>query len=224
MFRGLDKLSDRHVLVIILVIAVATSVASAMMHITEGHGTSSEWLAGWLQNLGSEMLGAFATFWLIHLLVGGREEKGRLMRQMRIRDNALALQAVEELRAKGWLADGSLEGATLMNANLLKVRLSDAQMRRVDLHGAILRGARLERVNFSGANLWGVDLQDAGLKNVNLEGADLYQANLRGVKMIRVEMDEETRLPDGSKWSPSTDLRRFTDPDAPSYAAAGKSR
>lgn len=223
MFRGLDKLSDRHVLVIILGVAVSTSVASAVMFMGQG-GSSGEWLAGWLQNLGSEMLGAFATFWLIHLLVGGREEKGRLMRQMRIRDNALALQAVEELRAKGWLADGSLDGATLMNANLLKVRLSDAQMRQVDLHGAILRGARLERVNFSGANLWGADLQDAGLKNVNLEGADLFQANLRGVKMIRVEFDEKTRLPDGTRWSPTTDLTRFTDEDAPSYAAVGKSR
>jgi len=224
MFQSLDKLSDRHVLALILFVAVATSVASAVMHMTMGFGDGAEWMVGWLQNLGSEMLGAFATFWLIHLLVGGREEKGRLIRQMRIRDNALALQAVDELGAKGWLSDGSLDGATLMNANLLKVRLSDAQMKRVDLHGAILRGARMERVNLAGANLWGADLQDAGLKNVNLEGADLYQANLRGVKMIRVEMDEETRLPDGTKWTPNTDLGRFTESDAPNYAAAGKSR
>lgn len=217
MSRRLEALSDRHVLIIILFAAVAASAASLILAVSNQQVTLLEWWAEWLQNVGSEMLGAFVTFMLIHLLVGGREEKGRLIRQMRIRDNALALQAVEELKAKGWLGDGSLDGASLINADLVAVRLRDARLRRVDLHGACLRASKLDRVDLSGANLWAADLRDAGMKNVNLEGADLYHADLQGVKMIRVEMDERTRLPDGRRWSPEEDINRFTDSTHPGF-------
>lgn len=212
MVRRLQGLSNRQVLVIILSVSLFTSVASAVLNRVYDVTSSHEWWVGWLQNFSTEMLGAFSTFLLIQLLVGSREEKGRLIRQMRSRDNALALQAVAELGAHGWLSDGSLNGAYLMTANLQGLRMWDTHLKSADLHGVNLQGAKLERVNFTGANLWNANLREIRLESVNLEGADLYQADLRDAYLLDVEFDERTRLPDGSKWKPETDMGRFTDP------------
>lgn len=217
MLRKLEGLSDRQVLGLILAVAVGTSVVSWVLHLVAGMGTSADWWAGWLQNLGSEMLGAFATFLLIHLLVGGREEKGRLIRQMRSRDNALALQAVAELGAKGWLGDGALRGANLVSANLHRLKLWDTILVEADLHGVNLAGSKLDRVNFTRANLWAAELRGARLTSVNLESADLFHADLREVTFAKVEFNEDTRLPDGSRWHPEADLGRFTDEDHPDF-------
>ena len=136
-------------------------------------------------------------------------EKERLIRQMRSRDNGLALQAVGELGANGWLGDGSLKNAELWNANLKGVNIWDVNLKGADLHGATLQDARMERGNLTGVNLWKANLQGMMLFDVTLEGADLFAANLENATLCNVEFDENTRLPDGRKWTPGIDWLQF---------------
>src|SRR3990172_5511276 len=49
--------------------------------------------------------------------------KAQLIREMGSNDNGIALRAVKELDAHGWLLDGSLRGADLTEANLQNARL-----------------------------------------------------------------------------------------------------
>ena len=52
----------------------------------------------------------------------------------------------------------------------------------------------------------------ADLASADLFGADLMYANLTGA-----DFAEDTRLPDGTHWTPDTDITRFTDPDHPRF-------
>ena len=62
-----------------------------------------------------------------------------------------------------------------------------------------LCGANLRNANLQAANLWQTDLRGA-----DLTGADLTDANLPGTLF-----DESTILPDGTHWSPQSNLARF---------------
>lgn len=209
-FRGkLGSLSDRSVMLILLGIAIGGSIASGVLNVIFQNESFSQWSVNWLQNLSTEMFGAFLAFWLLQIILGKRREKERLIRQMRSRDNGLALQAVGELGANGWLGDGSLKNADLWNANLKSVNIWDVNLKGADLHGANFQDARMERGNLTGANLWKANLQGITMFDVTLEGADLFAANLEGAVLYNVEFDERTRLPDGSKWSPDADLTQF---------------
>ena len=209
MLTKLQNISNRQVLVILLGVAAGTSIISAIINALFNVANTPEWWAGWFQNLSTELFGAFMTFVLLEMLVRSREEKERLIRQMRSKDNALALQAVAELGAHGWLGDGSLVEASLWNANLEGVNIWDVNLKKADLHGANLMGAKMERANFTGTNLWNANLEDVQMRDINLEGADLFKANLRGAQIWHAEFDETTRLPDGTHWKPDCDLSSF---------------
>jgi hypothetical protein len=77
------------------------------------------------------------------------ERKAQLIREMGSSDTGIALRAVQELRAHGWLMDGSLRGVVLMDANL------------------------------QGSNLWAADLQGSMLISTNLQGVFMHNADLR---------------------------------------------
>ena len=209
MMRKLQNVSNRQVLWILLGVAISASLISAFIALISGELDTPSWWIGFFQNLSTELFGAFLTFILLEGLVRRREDKERLIRQMRSRDNALALQAVAELGAHGWLGDGSLEEANLWNANLTSVNIWDVNFKRADLHGALLKGARIERANFTDANLWNVDMQNAYLCDVTLEGADLFNAQMTGARLRHTEFDSQTRLPDGAYWTPQTDLSQY---------------
>lgn len=111
------------------------------------------------------------------------EEKKRLILQMGSSDNSFALEAVRQLRSRGWLLDGSLHEADLMNADLRGAILWCANLQEADLMEAILNGATLWAVNLQAAELYGANLQEAilvgaNLKKTFLEGANLQEANL----------------------------------------------
>jgi uncharacterized protein YjbI with pentapeptide repeats len=120
----------------------------------------------------------------------------------RCRDNNVALQGVEALRAGGWLEDGSLEGVGLFEANLEGANLRGANLRRAylsatylreadlsgaDLHGAELNYAVLVRANLTEANLQGAILSpflmQATLVRANLQGAYLLGVHLQGANL-----------------------------------------
>lgn len=126
--------------------------------------------------------------------------KIKLIREMGSSDNRIALRALRELRARGWLEDGSLRGANLTRANLRRAFLAGADLReavlfRVDLReadvlGANLRGAYLAMATFEGANLQGANLGGADLRGANLRNADLQGAILEGAILQDTDFDQ----------------------------------
>jgi hypothetical protein len=134
--------------------------------------------------------------------------KEKLIAQMGSKDNKLVLEAITQLRAKGWFRDGSLrgvrlheanlqnaplakadlEGAILLNANLTKAYLGETILRKADLMGAHLCEANMRNIvlteaNLAGANLNGAYLPDARLDRANLSGAKLQGINLWGARL-----------------------------------------
>lgn len=120
-------------------------------------GFDAAWTSGLWLNFATELLGAILTFAMFEVLINANNRQEELVRQLRSHDNNTVHHAVNELRALGYLFDGTLHGA-----------------------------------NLRGANLAGVDL--------------------RGASLSRIKADEETILPDGSRWNEGIDWRQFTNP------------
>lgn len=134
-----------------------------------------------------------------------------------------------------------LRGANLRKANLSETVLARGDLKEVNLVAANLQKADLTQANLSGSNLRNADLRGASLngsdlsdtmlaladfRGANLEGAYMVGADVKGIKLSKEMMllevagviyqdfpkfDENTVLPDGSKWSPNVDIMRFTD-------------
>ena len=229
--KWFDQLSDRAILLILLVIAVTTSSASFAFNIIN-EGLHAQWIEGWFQNFSTEMFGAFLGFWLLGIIVDRRRQeearqeareelKKRLIREMRSKDNATALNAVEELKAHGWLDDGSLQGAFLVGAdlhgaflagaNLSGADLTNTNLKEASLATANLEGTDLEYANLHRANLGYADLRDSDMGFANLHGADLRFSNLQQTIL------DHTTLPDEALWTPETDMERFTNEEHPNF-------
>jgi len=180
-------------------------------------------------NIGAGLVDIAITVLIIDRLARRREqisEKKRLIREMGSRDNGTALRAVDELRDRGYLTDGSLRhadlkyanldgailsGADLRDAYLSFARLAGADLRNANLQSAILRAADLTGALLLNANLRGAKLLDANLPTANLHGADLAGANLAGADLTeargltdyhlaRAESLLRALLPTGSRY------------------------
>jgi hypothetical protein len=174
---------------------------------------SGEWFV-LLMFLGLQLLGAVATFVLVDQILSRNEDRKlmhcQLIPRLRSRVNTVALSAVSELSQQGWLHDGSLQGVYLSGANLQGARLRDANLQEALLVAANLQGADLFRANLQGTHFWRANLREINLAAANLTDAVLHEAHLAGA-----QFSEETILPDGSRWTPNTDIRRFSDPEHP---------
>jgi len=133
-------------------------------------------------------------------------EKYQLIKKLSNPSNQIVLEAIDTLRKRGWLTDGSLananlcfihiQNANLQGANLPKANLNMADMRWVDLSRANLQGACLSR-----ANLYQADLQDANLEGACLTGANLQCArNLQETQLAQAYSLLGATLPDGSRY------------------------
>jgi hypothetical protein len=153
-----------------------------------------------------------------------QQVKDQLIRQMGHAGNELALLAVEELRAYGWLEDGSLQKVSLQRASLNRAPLFSANLENTDLawaelhyadfkwanlHGAVINCANLENSFLIGTNLTGSHLSrvhlkgafliDANLQDANLQGADLtcacfWNADLRGAQVTEAQLRKAIML------------------------------
>ena len=156
-----------------------------------------------------------------------QDEKQRLIRQMSNKDNGIALQAVEELRALNALKDGTLRRINIEEANLSGVRLGRVDMRQARMDFSTLSEAHLFFANLERADMSGVDLSGAVLTGANMRYVNLVAADLRGTLLSEVDLmhakldnakfDENTRLPDNSNWHKGVILDRFTDPTHPNF-------
>jgi uncharacterized protein YjbI with pentapeptide repeats len=121
------------------------------------------------------------------------------------------------------LIETILIGANLQRANLVQAKLTGADIRGAkltwadmvlatvtdaDLRGADLRGANMDRANLNGANLCGAELERADLRGARLRGALLEGAKINST----TKFDEQTILPDGSRWSQTVDMATYTHP------------
>jgi len=255
-----------------------------------GGWLSHDWAGIWL-NLGTELIGAAITFFLLDQLLRRREQqvaeervtarsKADLIARLGSNVQSFAVAATEDLRRYGWLTDGSLRGASLMTADLHgaplahaqmpEANLSDANLQQADLGRAVLTEASLDGANLQGAYLLAADLQRASLvgaklsgadlraanlaaaelvladlrharltriclrqavlstsdlrqadlqqadlrgaygRDVDLRGADLRGANLQGARLAGARVDDQTTLPDGSRWTSDRRLDAFT--------------
>ncbi len=247
MGRG-DWITSQRVGVILLTAAVIMGVAGYRSLHSSAFDLSA-FLADYYANASTELTSIAITVLLIDTLNRRREartsrqhELERLRRQLGSRVNEVASHAAEELRAEGWLTDGTLQGDDLRFASLEQAELWDADLQGVNLQWARLRRTNLTDANLVGANLMQTTLQDArlagadlmqanlvdarlshanlqgarlnhaDLTGAHLEGARLQDADLNGATLTRAIFDERTTLPDDSKWSAAVDLTRFTDP------------
>jgi uncharacterized protein YjbI with pentapeptide repeats len=127
----------------------------------------------------------------------------QLIEKLRSPDNRIAMQAVEELRARGWLEDGALAGASLCHVHLQNADLFRASLPGADLRQADLRWADLGLINLQGARLARANLYQADFSLADLRGADLFKANLQQARNLTADqLAQATRLrgaimPDG---------------------------
>jgi uncharacterized protein YjbI with pentapeptide repeats len=200
----------------------------------------------WLQlardyyaNVSTELASIATTILIIDFLSerrANRERLQQLAREMGSGDNAFALKAAKELKAQGWLTDGSLQGIDLDAADLSSADLSHADIsyascgatslrgafaENVLLVNATITGAHLEEANLSNANLMGADLRWSNLTDCSLEGACIDSANLEGTVLLGAKVTEEqlrrakclqnATMPDGrmyEEWSAGGDIYR----------------
>lgn len=140
-------------------------------------------------NVSTEAMSIAITIILIdwlHERRDARQSKERLVRQMRTPDNGLALQAIEELRAEGWLNEpGLLAHKYLWDANLKGANLAGVDLRGIYLNRANLETANLNTANLQAAHLERANLTGAHLDKANLDHADLHEAHLRGARLVK---------------------------------------
>jgi protein-tyrosine kinase len=108
------------------------------------------------------------------------------------------------------LCHADLQGANLAATDFQGANLGVADLQRAVLFQANLREANLALAKLNGANLFGADLREANLSYAYLQGADFSGADLEGAILNRAKLDHDTCLPDGTQWTPETDLAQFT--------------
>lgn len=225
--------------VAILLLAIAL-VLGVWGHVQD-YGTFKlgELLHDFYANTSSELFSIVITVVIIDRLAQRRQKreeeatiKERLIRELGSQAHDIAITAAEELDSRGWLCDGTLHlanlrkanlqgadlqgadlyGACFFNANLHKALLWDADLQRTNMQVALLQEARLEHANLQRADLAHARLQGANLRGANLEGANLRKAHIDDSQFGFAKFNEDTILPDGTSWTPETDISRFTDP------------
>ena len=170
-----------------------------------------------------------------------RQYKEQLIRNAGSQSRDTAVSAVNEMRKRGWLTwnnnepllrKADLESANLFEAHLMQADLTETNLSEANLAYADLLVARLRRTNMTNADLSNTLMFDADIRNADLELANLcgselgfadlsdailVNADLSNATMQNATFSPNTLLPDGSNWTPDTDMARFTDPNHPDF-------
>jgi uncharacterized protein YjbI with pentapeptide repeats len=110
--------------------------------------------------------------------------KTELINKIWSQENKYSLQAIAELRVRGWLCDGSLCGIAFCHAQLQGADLMEANLQDVDFHQASLDFANLSKAKLNGSKLRRVSLQGADFDHCDLTYTDLHKVNLRGARNL----------------------------------------
>lgn len=129
-----------------------------------------------------------------------------LIRKLRSSDNQRVIQAIEELRVRGWLSDGSLNNIPICGAQMQHADLQDADLKNVDLHQGQLEHAQLCQANLTGARLMRANLRNANFSDAILTNADLFKADLQNARNLTHEQLAAAKrlwgaiMPDGTSY------------------------
>jgi len=207
----LDKwLSSRTLAVGLLIIAIGLVVGSKV--------NRNSIVQDYIPNIVTEIISIAVTVLIIDSLNERRsrkELKDRLKRQIWSKDQGLALNAINELRANGWLTDGSLEDINLPYAVLDRAELKEAVLNGANFHRASLRKAyvghaHLRNCDFSQADLTlsifnhsdltGSDFTNAILDDASFEDAILMGATIEREQILCAKSFRGAIMPDGSSY------------------------
>ena len=150
-------------------------------------------------NLSTEILGVIAstgvTLFFLDKLNQRRDRenlKRRLIGEAGSRSNDIAISAVEWMRRERWLkgADGLLQGANLIEANLQDAHLGGANLIKAELGVADLRKANMWNANLRNANLSGAKLRGTSLLMADLQEADLRSAQMQESNLMQANLEE----------------------------------
>ncbi|MCI0353175.1 MAG: pentapeptide repeat-containing protein, partial [Acidobacteriales bacterium] len=189
-FKSSDWLTVQRVGVVLLTLAVISGVIGYILQHPEGFSLR-QLITDFYTNVSTELTSIAITVLLIDTLNRRREqrveesrEREQLTRQLGSSVNEVAKRAAEELRARGWLTDGSLQECDLRIANL-----EEAKLWKADLQGVNLQWAKLKKANLNGSVMVGANLTQANLQAARCGGADLRGANLFEAKLYRVNFN-----------------------------------
>lgn len=192
----IDEPEEAAVVFVLLGIVFAVG-GYAVMH---GWGTLRDMVGDFYANIAMECFSVAVTVLIIERLYERRSkaeaekaEKERLILQMGSPDNGFAVEAVRQLRQRGWLTDDSLVGADLREANLSGVDLSFAVLNNAQLFRANLSDSNMPNISLVGAllplaNLTNANLHMAILKQASFYGATLCSANLAGANLSHADL------------------------------------
>lgn len=148
---------------------------------------------------------------------------GAMLRKANLAD---ALMSHVQLRnanlSEAFMPGVDLENADLTGAELFGICLKDAKMKRAKLIGlnashADFRRAILIMAECRQISLMCTDLSGANLRGVIFEDVDLEGADLTGAIFSPNFKPQNLTLPDRYKWTPETNMSRYTDPKHPDY-------
>jgi hypothetical protein len=122
------------------------------------------------------------------------------------------------------LSSAKLGGANLSNSSYIWADFSGANLVATNLSNSDFSGANLSNTYLALTRLCGVNLNEAKLSGVRSFNKGLYQPVIDSMnkttsdpikidKNIGAIFDENTILPDGSKWTEGRDMREFTHPE-----------
>ena len=167
-----------------------------------------------ISNIVTDLLGAAIAILVIdttYRLRSDKEQKKVLISKLGSHNNVVATEALHELNAKGWLSDGSVQGAFLLSSNLDGNSFTGADLRRVIFSFSSLRSTTWFEADLRGASLDHTDLSDATLSmhavgphytEADLTGASLTNTNLtrakiRSEQLCRASSLHDATMPDG---------------------------
>lgn len=213
---------------IALGLAIVGGISGYWSFTVSGTASALRWWGNWLQDVGTEMLGAAVTILLVELVIyQKRDEANRIDQALARRREHLTSQlkrartqdrrqkildrmSQQGLLTEAWLYEVDLQQVTLDGYDLSEADFYEANLTKTSLKSADLKNATLRRTNLSHADLSSANLVGADLVEANLQAANLADADLREADLHRALFNEKTRLPDGSLWSPETDFEAFT--------------
>lgn len=186
----------RAILIFVFILLAGLSIRMSFTYLDKTqwiiiNSTGGRFLAHALINIAPELAGIVIGVLTIDYLNERRQEeqlKSQLILQMASKHNDVTDTVVRQLRAKGWLTDGTLKGAELGWANLADADLQEANLENAKLYYSILDDSNLYQVNLNGGNLDNASLIKAKVFDAKLKNSSLDSANLEGAHLTDAEM------------------------------------
>jgi hypothetical protein len=207
--------STQLILLILILMGALPSLVSLIIFLTGKDPIPVTWWVGWLQNFGTEMIGAVVTFVLLELIIAAgqrrreeqtQREQARTTRLLEYRqaDSPIERRRIldrlntDDLLSGTDLSDLHIEPMTLDQANfsdadLSRAHLSNCQLAYADfsratLAQAILASVNLRSANLSYANIGRIYGMDSDFSSADMRHTNLWGANLRLAQLQGVNM------------------------------------